>query len=428
MSDPKLRLTRKVREIKAALKSVPLQSELTLWIHPDEKRILFSGIFLKFDEALNQVILQLKIVPAALANQDFVFVKFSGNSGVGKCSVLNLKDNLLTLQVYEEMILAEMRSHRRIHFSGQDQKFVTLSVLGQPLQLNVVNASRSGLRVETNAEAAARICTSPSLKLIRLGEDKADLECDYVRHDETSLALRFKNEIPESTFLQFIRTPAFDRVDPEKFFQDQDYLDTVKSNMEETIERLEKLPKLSTAMKTLKVDRSGNYMRTHIDLLCYVSCSLGRILGWVTRKTLDKLILAAYLHDIRYFENPKLARISTLKDFESQKDALTPEEQKIYLEGPLYSALMSRDSGESSIDVERMLMQQKERPDGSGFPEGVDFKQLFPLSCLFMVCHEFVDYLYVTPQWSFRDFTTKARSIYKGPYFIKILEAFDDLS
>ncbi|MBU6154269.1 MAG: hypothetical protein KGP28_08190, partial [Bdellovibrionales bacterium] len=150
--------------------------------------------------------------------------------------------------------------------------------------------------------------------------------------------------------------------------------------------------------------------------------------GWVTKKTLDKLILSAYLHDIRYFENPKLARIPGLPDFEAQKASLTPEECKIYLEGPIYSSLMARDSTEDSIDIERILMQQKERPDGTGFPEGLDFKQLYPLSCLFMVCHAFVDYVYETPEWSFRDFTKKARTMFKGPYFIKILEAFDELS
>ena len=45
-----------------------------------------------------------------------------------------------------------------------------------------------------------------------------------------------------------------------------------------------------------------------------------------------------------------------------------------------------------------------------------------------MVSHEFVDYVYSTPNWNFRDFTVKARTVFKGPYFIKILEIFDQLS
>jgi|GEM_PF-3115920 len=432
MTDPKLRLTRKIREIKAVLRRIPLQSELTLWVHPDEKRVLFSGNLLSFDESEKRITLQLKVVPAALSSIDSVFVKFMGNAGVGKCKLQELRGNLLTLEISDEMILEEKRNHRRIHFSSDDQKFIQLEIMGQPESLRVINASRSGMRLEAEPETIARICTSPSLQVLRLGDQPCGIECGFIRTDESSIVLKLTEEIPEDTFLGFIKTPAFERVDPEKFFEDQEYLETVKSNMEETIERLERLPKLQTAMKTLKVDRGGNYLRTHIDLLCYVSCSLGRILGWVTRKTLNKLVVAAYLHDIRYFDHPKLARIKNRQEFDAKKDSLSAEEQKIFLEGPLYSSLLSKDSigdgpGES-IDVERILIQQKERPDGSGFPEGVDFKQLYPLSCLFMVCHEFVDYVYETPEWNFRDFTRRARTVFKGPYFIKILEAFDELA
>jgi hypothetical protein len=428
MSAPKLRLTRKIKEIKTALRNIPLQSELTLWIHPEEKRVLFSGSLLRLDEDQEQLLLQLKIVPAALPDLDSVFVKFPANSGVAKCRILSLNHNLLTLKISEEMVIEEKRNHRRIHFPREDRKSVTLEILGQLETFRVINISRSGFKLEIDPEQKVRAHTSPSLFLRKLGDIPASIGCDIIRSDETTLALKLLSDLSEADFLSFIKTPAFDRVEPEKFFQDQEYLETVQSNMQDTIERLEKLPKLQTAMKTLKVDRGGNYLRTHIDLLCYVSCALGRILGWVTKKTFDKLILSAYLHDIRYFENPKLARIHDHSEFEKQKADLTPEECKIFLEGPIYSSLMARDSTDDSIDVERILIQQKERPDGTGFPEGLDFKQLYPLSCLFMVCHSFVDYVYETPDWSFREFTKTARSVFKGPYFIKILEAFDELS
>ncbi len=81
----------------------------------------------------------------------------------------------------------------------------------------------------------------------------------------------------------------------------------------------------------------------------------------------------------------------------------------------------------NSIDVERILLQQKERPDGSEFPSGITFKQLFPLSCLFIISHEFVDYLYDHPDWSFRKFVETVKPHYKGPYFIKILQAIEEL-
>ena len=333
----------------------------------------------------------------------------------------------MLLEAAEELVLDERRAFPRIHFRTDDAKTATLKAGSSEYSLPVLNASRSGLKLGATAAELIALRAAP-IELSSLGGLGIKKECTLVWNNENSFAIHLREPLGQAEFNEFARTPRSGKVEPEKFFSDQEYFQTVKSNMEDLIEKLEKRPKLATAMKTLKIDRQGNYLRTHVDLLCYVSCSIGRMLGWVTQKTIDKLILVAYLHDIRYFEHPHLARIKSLSEFEARKTELTPEEQKIFLEGPEYSALMAKDADPASVDVERILIQQKERSDGSGFPAKVDFKQLYPLSCLFMVCHEFVDYVYSTPDWKFRDFSACARATFKGPYFIKILEAFDELN
>jgi hypothetical protein len=427
MADQKLRLTRKQIEIRTALGRIEPYAELTLWIHPDDRRILFSGNLVKADDAKGTLLLHLKSAPPELDSSLHVYVKFPGTSGVGKCRLLSRNATGMLLEVAEELVMEERRSFPRIHFRTDDEKTATLKAGSSEFSLPVLNASRSGLKFAATATELIPLRSAP-IELTSLGGLGMKKECSPVWNNENSFAIRLREPLGQAEFNEFARTSRSGRVEPEKFFSDQEYFQTVKSNMEDLIEKLEKRPKLATAMKTLKIDRQGNYLRTHVDLLCYVSCSIGRMLGWVTQKTIDKLILAAYLHDIRYFEHPHLARIKSLAEFEARKSELTPEEQLIFLEGPEYSALMAKDADPASVDVERILIQQKERSDGSGFPAKVDFKQLYPLSCLFMVCHEFVDYVYSTPDWKFRDFSAQARSTFKGPYFIKILEAFDDLN
>jgi len=73
--------------------------------------------------------------------------------------------------------------------------------------------------------------------------------------------------------------------------------------------------------------------------------------------------------------------------------------------------------------METQSCREKERPDGSGFPNALRSHQLAPLTCLFILCHEFVDYILVEPKWSFREFVVRARPTFKGPYFAKILQA-----
>jgi HD-GYP domain-containing protein (c-di-GMP phosphodiesterase class II) len=428
MSDPHFRVTRKVKEIRAVLASVEPYSELTLWINPDDRRLVFQGNLIKIDQTQEMILLQLKSAPQEIREQSHVYLRFTEHSGVSKCKVISVQGSILALQISDEMIVIERRRNRRIQFRQEDEKKITLALGKTTQDFIVLNASLKGFRVLATPAQVIEGRTAKALHMSALGSVPIELECRFVWNDEKTLALELSRELSASEFDFFIENPRRAGVDPEKFFHDQDYFETVRSNMDDIIKKLEKRPKLATAMKTLQVNRDGNYLKTHIDVLCYVSCSIGRMLGWVTQKTLDKLILAAYLHDIRYFEHPKLARISSLADFHSLKGNLTEEEQKIFLEGPSYSARMAKDEASDSLDAERILIQQKERPDGTGFPEGVDFKHLYPLSCLFMVSHEFVDYVYSTPNWNFRDFTVKARTVFKGPYFIKILEIFDQLS
>jgi HD-GYP domain-containing protein (c-di-GMP phosphodiesterase class II) len=428
MADSKLRLTRRSNEIKAVLKEVVPYSELVLWINSDEKRILFQGNLIRLDPQQDLVYFHVKNPPPELQHQIHVYAKFSAKSGVGKCLIYSFKDTTLVLQVSDELIVDEHRKYRRIQFRHDDEKKITLKTSEREIEFEVVNVSRSGIRMKARPADLIAVRAANPLILARLGETKVKIGARLVWNDESTLAIELERILSAEEFDAFAKTLRGPDPEPEKFYHDQEYFETVRSNMQEIITKLEKRPKLATAMKTLKLDRDGNYLKNHIDLLCYVSCSLGRMLGWVTQKTIDKLIMAAYLHDIRYFERPHLAKIKSLAEFNEIKATLSESDQKMFLEGPDYSRVMSQDESANSVDVERILIQQKERPDGSGFPAGVDFKQLYPLSCLFMVCHEFVDYVYSTPSWSFKDFTTKARLVYKGPYFIKILEAFDEIS
>ncbi len=425
--EPKLRITKRLQEIYRLLDGLPAQSELSLWINRGDKRQLFPGVLIKVDRSQNLLFIELREGTPDLTGLDHCFVRLTPSEGVARCAVSVFHDRTLVLEISDELVLTERRRHRRIFFQSEDGKKVRIKIDPHTLELDVINASRGGLRVRVDSGQTSMLKQSGSFEIEAIGNQTHPIPARLVWTREGSAAIALEEEIPEEIFKEFIRLPRSANVDPEKFFQDQEYFQTVRSNMESIISRLEKRPKFATAMRTLKVDRNGNYLKTHIDLLCYVSCSIGRTLGWVTESTIDKLIYVSYLHDLRYFDMAHLARIPSKAAFDAQKDSLSEEERTAYLEGPGYSALMSKDDEMNSIDVERILIQQKERPDGSGFPAGISFKQLFPLSCLFIISHEFVDYVYEHPDWSFRKFVDAVRPQFKGPYFIKILQAIEEL-
>ncbi len=427
MNGQKLRITKRLQEIQRLLGAVPSQSKLTLWTLNKEHRTIFYGNLIKVDHKLNLVFIQLGADHPHLESSQECYVKFRDSEGVSKSVVSVVQDKTLILEISEELIVAEKRLHRRIQFHSEDQKNITLNLGSQNFEVSVLNASRNGMRVKIAQPQLNEMKNLGAFEITKLGSEGVSLKCHHVWSKEDSASIYIETELSEDQFNRFAQVPRASSVEPEKFFSDQEYFQTVRSNMDSIIAKLEKRPKLASAMKTLQINRDGNYIKTHIDLLCYVSCSVGRSLGWVTDSTIDKLIYVAYLHDIRYFETPHLAKIPSLAAFNEKKSTLSEEEQKAFLDGPSYSAIMAKDDEPGSLDVERILIQQKERPDGTGFPSGITFKQLFPLSCLFIICHEFVDYVYSRPNWNFKEFVTEARPVFKGPYFIKILQAFEEL-
>ena len=45
-------------------------------------------------------------------------------------------------------------------------------------------------------------------------------------------------------------------------------------------------------------------------------------------------------------------------------------------------------------DVDTIILQHHERPDGTGFPRGLDFRRIAPLSAVFIVAEEFAELIY----------------------------------
>ena len=114
---------------------------------------------------------------------------------------------------------------------------------------------------------------------------------------------------------------------------------------------------------------------------------------WKSEATLQKLALASFLHDVP-FENHSLAAVTDLTELARRKDEFTPEESKLYKIHPVKSAELARQFHEVPPDVDAIVLQHHERPDGSGFPRGMAHHQISPLAAVFIVAHDLVDSIF----------------------------------
>ena len=238
------------------------------------------------------------------------------------------------------------------------------------------------------------------------------------------IGIQLDKKIHKATFERFCVREKTLEVTDEQIVRDQAFRKDVHERMGVMVKSLvlkRNLQKLFDRLDMRQLDHQ--YMKQHIHLLAEVMCGLGTKLGWVSDATMDKLIYVAYLHDARYFSTPKLAKIQSKKDFIKNKNSLNADEQNVFLEGPIYAAELARQDSESYPDASKILIQQKELPDGSGFPYGITGMQFTPLSCLFIVSHYFVDYVFTHPDWSAMDFVKTHQKLLKGVYFQKVLQA-----
>ena len=422
----KLRLTKNLFEVQTAFKDANISADIMLWFNANKDRALFMAKLVKVDLEQSRIILQLKDNVPYLDKQKQVYLKLFEDEGVSSCKVIQIVDLLLVLGFPDEIVMSERRRRWRAHFNKTDGKHATVSYSGQEHVFDVMNVSQSGLAIRLNEYVQFPLDSSQDLKVTKLnGVPLDDTMAGVVLHPSgLSCGLDLKKEIPDEVFDKFIHVDRPLAVDPVKLYEDQEYRAVVRSNMKQVLIKLEKKASLSTTLKLLKTDQDGsNYLKNHIELLCETICSVGKTLGWMTEGTLEKLIYVVYMHDVRFSKQPHLARIADLEEFNEKKKSLSTIEQMMYLEGPAYSAMLAAEDIGNSPDVEKILIQQKEKPDGSGFPAGIRSHQLAPLSCLFILCHEFVDYILVEPQWSFREFVVRSRPSFKRPYFAKILQA-----
>ena len=152
-------------------------------------------------------------------------------------------------------------------------------------------------------------------------------------------------------------------------------------------------PKLNELFRQL-TEQNGTYLSTHSVALAHVACALSTGLTWQSDFTQTKIILAAFFHDISLTEEDLKQR----DHFEKliQKSTFLNEPAAIsYKEHPFRSAEAIRPLPEVPPDVDIIITQHHEMPDGSGFPRGLTLNFISPLSAVIIIAHEIVDELLV---------------------------------
>jgi hypothetical protein len=437
------RVTGRFKEIFDVLEKSKSSSGNHFW--KMEKRDLHPIFIRKIDKSLNHVDIELRgPQPSPLKEGEEIYLKMETRDSAFKTRVLKLVGNIATLGFPDELVLSEARIETRHYFHPTEDKTVQIKraknpatgLPGSNITITVADISPSGIALILSQHQGVFFNVGDRILLDSLGTYRVHppVEGEVVFKNAQTLkgvlgqtekgskiGIKFLTPLPKVTLEKFCLRDNTLSVDDEKIIKDHSF----RKNVHDRLESMQKNLASKRSFKKVfaQIDMRKNehhYLKTHIEMLAEVMCGLGSSLGWVSEATMDKLIYIAYLHDARYFSNPKLAKIQSKKEFVKNRKKYSDDDEKVFLEGPLYASELARSDTESYPDASKILLQQKELPDGTGFPYGITTSQFLPLSCLFIVSHYFVDYVLNNADWTLEDFVKTHEKFLKGNYFNKI--------
>lgn len=160
------------------------------------------------------------------------------------------------------------------------------------------------------------------------------------------------------------------------------------ANMEMAVKTIKKNPELKDLFKRLKAD-PDSYINSHSNSLSYIACHILSMMPWRSDTAYYKLSLASMMHDIM-LENNDLAALDSLDELEEKKSQFTKAEKENYKKHTIEAAELIRGLKNMPPDVDGIVLQHHEKPDGTGFPHSIGAVRIAPLSALFIIAHDIV--------------------------------------
>jgi hypothetical protein len=180
---------------------------------------------------------------------------------------------------------------------------------------------------------------------------------------------------------------------------------------------------LGKVLKNIMADKD-KYLGNHAIVTAQVACSLATVLKWSSDTTFQKLTFAAFFHDIAITNN-KLAQVENDKELSERVSEFTEDEVKRYRVHPAIATQVTSKFKEVPTDVDVIISQHHERPDGSGFPRKLVGDQIAPLAALFIISHDLVDRIFKHGNTNLAEFLTEYKAKYSVGRFGKILQVVD---
>jgi response regulator RpfG family c-di-GMP phosphodiesterase len=195
-----------------------------------------------------------------------------------------------------------------------------------------------------------------------------------------------------------------------------------QQSMELSLSAVMQQPDLKKLLETKLRDADGAFA-SHSSSTAFLACGLTGYLEWASDFTRNKLSLAAIMHDI-FVNEDVYPYPQDLNEKAAKREGVTPDLME-YIDHPSKAAKLIAGRTEFPPDVDHIIAQHHERPDGTGFPSKLNSSRIHPLAALFIVCEDLVNFLGNREDFSagVQEFLALRTDTYGHGNFRKVMQA-----
>jgi HD-GYP domain-containing protein (c-di-GMP phosphodiesterase class II)/CheY-like chemotaxis protein len=193
----------------------------------------------------------------------------------------------------------------------------------------------------------------------------------------------------------------------------------VKEQLHLAVRLIQHSTELRKYLERLNVERNS-YINSHSVALSQLSGSLLSMMPWRSQQGTFKLAMASVLHDLT-LKNQALAELNTLDDLRAQEQLFTERERRAFVDHPNQAAQLARQLEQMPPDVDTILLQHHERPNGQGFPHGISATRFNPLAAVFVIAHDLVRHMIDDKNFDPRKFLLEDNQEYNFGAFRRVI-------
>lgn len=193
---------------------------------------------------------------------------------------------------------------------------------------------------------------------------------------------------------------------------------------------------ISLAIKTVSSDskilkllrqkfKSGSAYSKHTSLLAVMTCCLAHQLGWTSESSQMKLAIAALMHDIAV-DDENYNNIDHWNQMAKNGRAMDQEAMQ-YRQHPIEAVTMLRHVKDLPPDIDHIILQHHESEDGTGFPYKISASRISPMSTLFIISEDLINFIKEDDlENTLREFFKARDNRYESGMFKKVYTALKE--